>query len=177
MFTIERTGFLKRKQRLVSDAALSADDFNDIAKALGQEPMRARKISFVAGCKAQRAVKVETRWNGEMAVNEAQPGDWVVTNLHPDRTPLRDTARNLNRYVIKPDAFERLYERVQGETEWGPVFKARGVVDALKLTGGIDIKAPWGERQTLDAGYLLRNGAEVYGNDESSFSATYEVIR
>lgn len=175
MFTIERIGLLRRF-RLVSSDTLSSEDFDAAAKALCQTPVRARKISFVAACKTQRAVRVETLWHGEVTSNEAQSGDWIVTNLHPDQSPLRDAAGGLNRYVVRPAAFERLYERAQGETEWGPVFKARGIVDALKLSGGIDIKAPWGERQTIGSCYLLRNGAEVYGNEASSFSATYELI-
>ena len=49
--------------------------------------------------------------------------------------------------------------------------------DAWVLAGGLDIMAPWGERQTIEKGYLLRNGDEIYGNDAKAFRATYEILR
>ncbi|MGO8955710.1 MAG: hypothetical protein ACLPWS_04220 [Rhodomicrobium sp.] len=175
MFTIEKTGLMQQR-RLVSDAVLKPDDFDAIADALGQTPVRARKISCVAACRALEPTAVETRWQGEVTKNEARPGDWIVTNLDMRNEPLRDAAGSINRYVIRTETFERLYDRAPGETEWGPVFKAKGTVEALELPGGLDIPASWGERQTIEKGYLLRNGTSVYGNDAKSFCATYEIL-
>ncbi|MGO9170403.1 MAG: hypothetical protein ACLP7P_00330 [Rhodomicrobium sp.] len=175
MFTIEKTGLLKQR-RLVSDAVLKPDDFDAIADALGKTPVRARKIACIAACRAQEPTVVDTRWQGEVTTNEARPGDWIVTNLDTRNSPLRDAAGRVNHYVIRAEKFERLYERTVGETEWGPVFKAKGTVEALGLPGGLDIQASWGERQTIEKGYLLRNGTSVYGNDAKSFCATYEIL-
>jgi len=175
MFTIEKTG-LRNQRRLVSDAVLKPDDFDAIAGALGVMPVRARKITCVAACRTQESAVVETRWQGEVTVNEARPGDWIVTNFDTRNSPLRDSAGSVNRYVIRAETFEQLYERAPGETEWGPVFKAKGTVEALELPGGLDIPASWGERQTIEKGYLLRNGTSVYGNDAKSFCATYEIL-
>jgi hypothetical protein len=49
-------------------------------------------------------------------------------------------------------------------------------VDALHLSGGFDIVAPWGERQTAPDGYLILSGRQVYGNNAETFAATYEVV-
>jgi hypothetical protein len=175
MFTILKRG-IRRRPRLVADAVLQAADFDLIARALGSAPVRARKIAFIAACRTQQSRLVETRWQGEVTSNQAQPGDWIVTSLDVHRAPLRDAVGNLNCYVIHRDDFERLYERAVGESEWGPVFKARAMVDALFLAGGLDIKAPWGRRQTIETGYLLRNGSDIYGNAARSFRATYEIM-
>jgi hypothetical protein len=175
MFKIARRG-LTRRRRLIADTVLQPGDFDAIAAALGVAPVRARKIAYVAASRATEAVTVETRWHGEVTKNDANVGDWIVTNLDTAKSPLRDADGSVNRYVIRPEAFARLYERAVGETQWGAVFKGKGVVDALLLSGGLDIKAPWGERQTIERGYLLRSGADIYGNDLKSFRATYEVL-
>jgi hypothetical protein len=50
-------------------------------------------------------------------------------------------------------------------------------VDAIRLPGGFDIAAPWGERQRVPSGYLILNGSEVYGSNAEAFRATYEPAR
>ena len=44
----------------------------------------------------------------------------------------------------------------------------------IKLTGGFDIVAPWGEHQHREWGYLMLKGGEVYGIYGPIFDATYE---
>ena len=88
-----------------------------------------------------------------------------------------DAEGSVNTYAIKPEKFTQLYEPAAGVTEYGSVFRARGVVEALFLSGGFEIKAPWGETQRAKAGYLLLNGDEVYGNNRDVFDATYAVLR
>ena len=178
MFRIEKKGLLRRR-RLVADAVLTVDDFDAIAAGLGKTPARARKTGLIAACQAKQPKTVETRWNGEVTTNTAGTGDWIVTNLDTYKKPLRDGANNINQYAVRAETFERLYERVIGETEYGPVFKAKvgGMADALELPGGLDIKAPWGERQIIEKGYLLRNGADIYGIDDKAFRFTYETSR
>jgi hypothetical protein len=175
MFRITKRG-LTRRSRLVADDVLQPADFDVVATALGEAPVRARKIAYVAASRAAEAVAVETRWQGEVTKNQATPGDWIVTSLDARKSPLRDADGNINRYVIRAETFTQLYEPAVGETQWGAVFKGKGLVDALLLPGGLDIKAPWGERQTIERGYLLRNGADIYGNDLKSFRATYEIV-
>ena len=170
---IDRTG---GKARLESDAVLTPADFARIAEELGQAPVRARKVGYVAARKAKAGERVETRWNGKETTNTAKRGDFVVTNLSPQREPLRDDEGQTNVYVIAADKFPALYERTSEKGAHGAIYRAKGMVSALPLPGGFDILAPWGERQRGASGYLLLNGAEVYGASREAFEATYEVL-
>jgi hypothetical protein len=89
---------------------------------------------------------------------------------------LRDNKGNENTYVVRSGTFPSLYEPVGGQNEFGQIFKATNTVDAIYLSGGFDILAPWGEKQIAGEGYLLWNGRDVYGNNAETFDATYEVI-
>lgn len=162
--------------RLEADDKLTPVDFAHIAKELGREPLRARKIGYVAARKADRRERVETRWNGRETTNTAKPGDYIVTNLTPQRQPLHDAAGELNVYVISAARFPQLYEATGEDGALGPVYRAKSIVSALPLPGGFDILAPWGERQTGADGYLLMNGEDVYGAGTDAFEKTYEVV-
>jgi len=173
MFKIERTA---RGDRLEADAVLKPSDFQGIADTLGSVPLRARKIGYVAARQAQESEVVETHWNGRETTNTARAGDFIVTNLSPQRQPLHDDHGQINVYVITADRFPNLYVAADGTSDLGTVYRAKGVVSAIPLPGGLDIAAPWGERQTASAGYLLCNGAEVYGISKGAFEETYEVM-
>ena len=162
--------------RLVAQEPLSAIDFQAIADALGVAPSTARKTGFVAARQAERRQNIDTWWNGLETRNVAAPGDWIVTNLSPDRTVLRDGDGHENAYVLKDDAFHRLYHRDHGATEFGEIYRAKGEVSALYFPGGFEILAPWNETQTADCGYILLSGDEVYGNHKETFEATYRVL-
>jgi hypothetical protein len=171
-----------RKSRRRDDVHLRAGDiltpadFENIVRELGGRTLQARKIGYVAAREAAKTELIETRWNGKETANTARPGDWIVTNLSPQCEVLRDRNGHENTYVIAADRFSELYERASGSTPFGPAYRARGVVSAIALAGGFDIKAPWGERQTAPTGYLLFNGSEVYGCHSETFAATYEII-
>jgi hypothetical protein len=164
------------RPHLEADDKLTPADFADIAREIGRKPVRARKVGYIAARKAARPETVETRWNGKETTNTAKPGDYVVTNLSPQRQPLRDAEGHLNTYVISAARFRELYEAEGEDSELGPVYRAKSVVSALRLPGGFDIIAPWGERQRGADGYLLMNGEEIYGAGTDAFEATYEVI-
>ena len=164
------------KARLEADAVLAPADFARIADELGETPVRARKIGYVAVRKAEEPEVVETRWNGKETTNTARPGDFVVTNLTPQQQPLRDQEGRENTYVIVADKFAALYEPTSESSALGTIYRAKGVVSALPLPGGLDILAPWGECQRADDGYLLLNGDEVYGSSHEAFETTYEVM-
>jgi hypothetical protein len=155
---------------------LTQRDFEQLAVELSAKPVRARKIGFVAAVQTTVARRIETHWNGKETSNSANPGDWIATNLSPQQVPLRDRDGNLNTYVIPAARFFDLYEPTGIAGELGDVYKAKAVVLALRLPGGFDIIAPWGERQQAASGYLLHNGNEVYGNNAETFEATYEVL-
>ena len=176
MFEIESTGFFRRKSRLVAPAMLDQCDFYDIAHRLGVTPFKARKIGFVAARKAERFETIHTQWDGDETTNSAQPDDWIVTNLSPAHKVLRDKSGHENTYVIKAETFPLLYESINGANEYGQFFKAKNLVDAVYLSGGFDILGPWGQKQVAGAGYLLSSGPDVYGNNSSTFDATYEVV-
>lgn len=177
MYRIEHKG-PRRLQHVVSDDGISAAEFVQLARDLGGPLRRARKTGLVAARRAEQAQHVETRWNGKETENRAAPGDWIVTALAMDGSPLRDDAGQLNIYVIKADGFGSLYEPVQGaaETSNGAIFRARGLVDALRVEGGFSILAPWGEVQRADDGWLLCSGSDVYGNHRDTFAETYELL-
>jgi hypothetical protein len=175
-FTIERTGTLHDKFRLLAPTKLTRVDFFAVADRIGHQPNKARKIGLVAARSTQAVETIETRWNGKETSNTAQPGDWIVTSLSLDGEVMRDAGGNENTYVIKAEIFSNLYESTIGENVFGRFFRAKNMVDALFLSGGFEILAPWGQKQTADAGYLLFNGEEVYGNNAITFEETYEIV-
>lgn len=168
------------KPRLFSAEKLDAEgDFEHVTRELGDygaKMFRARKISFVAARAASAAERIETRYNGKESHDTAQSGDWIATNMDTQRNIIRDTQNCVNTYVIRKETFERLYDKDHGTTDFGDVYKAKGVVDAIEVAGGFDIVAPWGERQQGPGGYLLRNGADVYGIHPEAFDLTYERV-
>lgn len=178
MFKLERTGFgFWRKVRLVAPDGMDGKSFDELGRELGTRPRRARKTGRIAARQATAEEHVETRWNGKETQNTAQPGDWVVTALAAGGAPLRDSDGEMNVYVIKAQRFPELYERASSaRSEVGDVYDPKGVVDALRLTGGFEIKAPWGETQQASSGYLLRNGNDVYGNNRETFEASYQFV-
>jgi hypothetical protein len=176
MFRIVRKGKERADLRLEADAVLTPADFGRIAEETGAQVVRARKTGYVAARQASKPEVVETRWNGKETTNTARVGDWFVTNLTPKSGALRDGEGHVNTYVILAERFASLYEPTGAQNEFGIVYRAKGVVDAIRLPCGFDIVAPWGERQTAPAGCLLCNGKEVYGNNSETFAATYEVL-
>src|SRR5262245_19216910 len=176
MFKIEGRGIFHRKSRLVAPTALSPADFRDVANQLGRKPIKARKSGLIAARKADRPETIETRWEGKESQNTAQAGDWIVTSLSPHGRVLRDSNGNENTYVIKAENFAKLYEPAAGTNEFGQLFKAKAMIEAIFLSGGFDVLAPWGQKQTAAAGYLVLNDGEVYGNNSETFEATHEVL-
>ena len=176
MFTIESKGIFAKKNRLVASTPLSQDDFHKVADQIGRKPVKARKVGFVAARKAEQTETIETRWEGRETTNTARPGDWIVTSLTPDHDVLRDKNGNQNTYVIKAETFPNVYDATAGRNEFGQFYKAKGVVEAVYLSGGFDVFAPWGQKQTAGVGYLLLNGEDVYGNNAKTFDVTYEIV-
>lgn len=176
VFSIERRAGTNPTNRLVAPSRLHRADFQGVADRLGTKPVKARKIGLVAARKADETETVVTEWNGSETSNTALPGDWIVTNMSRDKVVLTDAAGHANTYVIKAETFPGLYEPVPGENEHGSFFKAKGTVEAIFLSGGFDLVAPWGERQQAERGYLVMNGKDVYGNNAETFEATYETL-
>jgi hypothetical protein len=175
-FTIIRKGRRQDLARLKTDAILTLKDFRSIARALGAPVVCARKTGFVSARRASKYQVIQTRWNGIETTNTARPGDWVVTNLTRQKKPLRDTMGYVNTYVIRVKRFANLYERTDGMTRFGAIYQSKSIVSVIALRGGFDIRAPWGERQKADRGYLVWNGKEVYGINEATFAATYDLV-
>lgn len=176
MFTIEKTGANRDRDRLIARAALGKADFQAIADALGVQPIEARKTAFISARPATAGERIETHWNGLETVNTAKPGDWVATSLTANGEVLRDRAGHANSYIIPAAHFPTLYAQVEGSNQFGRFHAAHGTVAALYLSGGFEILAPWGEPQTAPDGYLMLSGSEVYGNNAETFAATYEVV-
>jgi hypothetical protein len=175
MFTLQQTGHQSRDFRLIAHQRLDADDFNTVANRLSQIPRAARKVGLVAARKAEQRQRIVTHWNGKESENVAVPGDWIVTSLSGSGDVLVDDAGHPNSYALKPGRFAELYEPAGGKTVFGAKFRAKGHVKAIRLSGGFEIEAPWGETQRSADGYLLLNGTQVYGNARETFEATYQL--
>ena len=175
MFSIEWAGSGKNKPRLIAAEKLGEIEFHRIAAELGTPAVRARKTGNVTAKQALQPQRVETRWNGKESAIDAVPGDWILTALGPDGHALRDGEGSLNTYAVREARFHELYEPSGVASAVGPVFRSKGVVEAIELKGGFEIQAPWGELQRADDGWLLLNGDEVYGNHRDTFAATYEI--
>jgi hypothetical protein len=173
MFKLVHSSRPPTTTRLISLEKLDAADFAELARQMGVSPTRARKTGFVSARRALKEEQVTTLWNGKETTAMAQPGDMVVANLTPDRKVMRDAGGHANIYVILAAKFPDLYETDTGATEYGTVYRARGVVDAIFMSGGFEILAPWGEIQRADTGYIVKNGEEVYGNHKDTFEKTY----
>jgi uncharacterized protein len=176
-FTIETQGLLRKKHRLTARRQLTPADFRALAVRLGVRPLTARREGLVAARQATARENVETRWNGKESQDTAAPGDWIITNLSARGRVMRDKAGHTNVYVIRADRFPTLYDRHEGETEQGAIYKAKGTVQALYFGAGFELMAPWGELQKGPDGYVILNGEEVYGNNRTTFDASYKIAR
>ena len=159
--------------RLTADALLTSDDFDMIARQLathGLKVFRARKIGHVCA----RQIPSQTAPPDDAAGQRGTIGDWLVTNMSKDCRVIRKGDGRPDTYVIPKDKFTILYRRDTGLAEFGEVYAPISIVDAVELPGGLDIVASWGDRQRFTAGFLLRNGGEVYGADTPTFSSTFE---
>ena len=175
MFTIKTRGLFRRRRRVHAREKLSAADFRDIARRIGAAPVHARKVGYVSARQASASEAIETFSNGKESQDVAMPGDWIVTNMSADREIIRDESGRENTYVIRAAKFPTLYDRDEGSTEFGTIYKSKSRVEAIHLTGGFEILAPWNEMQRSADGYLLLAGAEVYGNARETFEATYRL--
>ena len=178
--------------RLVSAEKLTPNDFRTICDHLreyGYTCERARKIGFAAAKQATAPTVVHTIYNQKETVNEAKPGDWIVVNMEGsfsrfqpgvhkvDNYLIIDAAGNKDTYVIAAARFPELYEETEHTSKEGLVYRSKSTVDAVKVPGGFDILAPWGERQRRDAGYIVCNGREeVYGILDEVFERTYLIV-
>ena len=177
MFSLDRIGPSPGLPKLVSTDKLTPEDFAKLAAGLGIKPFKARKTGFVSVRVAAKHETIETLWNGKESSGVAEPGDKIVTNMSVARQILRDGAGHANTYVIAAAKFPDLYEPDEGKTEFGDIYRARGHVEALYVAGGFEILAPWGETQRANAGYILFNGTDVYGNNKETFERTYRQER
>lgn len=162
--------------RLTSTEPLTTKDFDAIAQEIGFSTRR--KIGFVAAVTAVKPTQIITYRKGKETENVAQIGDFIVTNLLPGTLePFTNDQGQPDQYVIRIDRFPELYDRFDDEeTEFGPVFKAKSIVQAVYFANGFDIVPPWGGKQVADEGYLFLNGAEVYGCEAEACHETYEVV-
>ena len=175
MFEIVTTGSAKRF-RLLAPNGVTLEDYDEIAKRVEEVPFQARKSGLVAAQIAEQQEVIETHWDGVETLKTAKSGDVIVTNLDADGKALKDSEDRLNVYVIDGNRFPELYDPTGEKSEHGEVHRARGVVTALRLTGGFEVRAPWGELQSGDDGYLILNGSEVYGAHAEPFELTYVRI-
>ncbi len=177
MFRIVRNGRAGGADaRLESDSVLTPEDFQRIADELGIPPIRARKIGYVAVRKAAKSEVVETHSNGKETTNTRASGDYIVTNLSPQRDTAARPRRPPEHLRHRAARFPDLYEPAGERGAHGAVYRAKGVVSAIPLPGGFDIAAPWGERQKAASGYLLLYHDMVYGGSHLAFEATHAIL-
>jgi hypothetical protein len=138
--------------------------------AHGLKAFRARMIGHVCA----RQITSQTALQDDAAGQRGAIGDWLVTNMGKDRRFIGKDDGRPDTYVVPKDKFANLYQRDTGFTEFGEAYAPISVVDAVELPGGLDIVASWGDRRRFAAGFLLRNGREVYGADTPTFFSTFE---
>lgn len=175
MFQLSRQGLFRQRIRLTASDPLTDSDFLAIARDLGTQPRHAKKVGFVAARVASSREVVTTRWNGIETVATAEPGAWIATTVKSDGTPIRDRDGRVNTYVIKDGRFRELYAPTGKSSDHGDVYRPLGKVEAIYLSGGFEIRAPWGQTQVADVGYLLLSGNEVYGNHKDTFERSYRL--
>ena len=173
--TVEVKGVLWKTWRLLARRRLTPEDFRAVAIKLGTTPRKARRVGLVAARQAIAREEVETKWKGTESRDTAEPGDWIVTTLTKGGDVLRKGG-HANTYVVRAEKFPTLYQPHAGENEFGAIYRSKGesLVDVLYLSAGFELMAPWGEMQQSADGYLLLNGAEVYGNNRETFDAAYQ---
>lgn len=177
MYKIERVGASQEDIRVASARALTGEDFTRLARDLGMTPAAAHKSGFVSVRAAGKRQRLDVHWNGKETEIDVEPGDLIVTSMDENREVMRDANGKPNTYAVKPDKFASLYERTTGATDFGDIYRPLGVVEALYLSGGFEIMAPWGELQRAEAGYIVKNGDEVYGNNKETFEQTYRIAK
>lgn len=149
---------------------LSTDEWTE---RLGGAPVFAKKGKVQARQVSEREEVHTTLADGtEETVNVAEPGDVVVTNPGGEK------------YVLKPDNFDKRYEATDEEG----VFRAKGMARAIQNPTGTDIEimAPWGEPQyggpdCMVATVFDPDQPDVIGSDRyiiggEEFQATYAPI-
>ena len=145
MFKIIRSGPWGTDARVNWIAVLTPQNFQRIADEIGSPPI-GPEDRLCRRPQGRQEEMIETHSNGKETTNTARPGDYIVTNLSPQREPLLDRDGHLNIYVIRAAKFADLYEPTGERGAHGAVYRAKGVVSAIPLPGGFDIAARWGER-------------------------------
>ena len=102
---------------------------------------------------------ITTIGDHEETRNIASVGDAIVTGDQGER------------YVIKADKFEKLYEVDKKDPE---LYSSKGVVQGVVLEEDIEFEAPWGETMRMHAGdTMVKNGEDIYGIEKQAFESTY----
>lgn len=176
----ERTVGGRSVPHLSSTARLSPDnDFEWITRELEQLGMmrrQARKTGLIVAQRAAGGERVEAHGqSGYQGFSIAKPGEFIATKLDRAGEIARNPEGKLDQWVLTEARFYELYTPASAVRS--DMYQPRGkVIEVLPFEGGIDIVAAWGEHQTIDNGYLVRNGDDVYGIDAPSFHDTYDFV-
>ena len=164
--------------RLVADTVLTPENFQRIADEIGIPPIERpqNRLSWPSRTATKTEV-VETRSNGKETTNTARPGDYIVTNLSPQREPLRDRDGHLNIYVIRAAKFPDLYEPAGERERARRCLPRQGRRLRDPAARRLRHRRPLGRApDRSERAISLCNGREVYGVSKDAFDATYEVV-
>ena len=176
MFSVVRKDEDGGHARLESDAVLTRENFQRIAGEIGISPIEARKIGHVAVRTAIKTEVVETRSNGKETTNTACPGDYIVTNLSPQREPLLDRDGHLNIYVIRAAKFPDLYEQPVSAARTALSTAPRASSPRSRCPAASTSPPPGASGRPQPGAISSAKAPEVYGVSKDAFDATYEVV-
>lgn len=171
------------KPRIESHERLTSEHFERIVDELGRRKIQVlrgvRRVGKISARKAEKAEEVKTRCDGPQSNVKARRGDWIATTLDDNLMPILDRQGEKNIYVIKAKLFDILYVQIPNGQPGFYAPRAVNIADAIEISGGIDIVAPWGDRQRMKECWLVRksNGTlrheEIYGVAMTHFEITY----
>lgn len=162
-----------------TERALTKEDFDQLAKALGVVPGYARKL----GDKPLAAMQIvdhatsvrtiNTRDGSVQSVNVANPGDAILTRLNKDGTPKYGATGQLDQWVVDADKLDRLHNKLGQQSEFGDVVGGNNEVLFIDLPQGGELIAPWGGTQKTTDGVLQYSLTtdEVYLNEADGFKS------
>lgn len=165
--------------RLEFTEQIDEDTFRALATQRRAKIGKYQKTGLVAATEAKERIEIVTYWNGEETRNIAERGDMIVTSLTNDFSILTDDQGQQNTYTMKAGRFAKLYQAsgfASTQNKLGWLYRAKGQVYAFHVPEGFQIKAPWGEMQNADNGYIVLNGSDVYGVHSDVFEETYAEI-
>lgn len=137
-----------------------------------------RKIVKVKARQATEREEIRTTQDGDVTVNVAMPGDWIVQNpgdespyVFGDKFVKDESGAEVPTTVEERNAaFAKKYDAIDSEPN---TFQSKGVIRAMRVNEDIVFNTSFGE-MSVKAGGWVSDGN--YSIREDSFANTYEKV-